>query len=80
MARMLGPKCRLCRREGQKLFLKGTRCETAKCALNRKEQPPGLNTWRRPKFSEYGRQLREITQRRRRGMVTLLKEALGCGA
>ncbi|MHC4778924.1 MAG: 30S ribosomal protein S4 [Planctomycetota bacterium] len=59
MARYAGPKCRLCRREGQKLFLKGTRCETAKCALNRRENAPGIQRWRRPRFSEYGRQLRE---------------------
>jgi small subunit ribosomal protein S4 len=59
MARCTGPKCRQCRREGQKLFLKGTRCETAKCAVNRREAAPGVHTWKRPKFSEYGRQLRE---------------------
>ena len=59
MARYTGPKCRLCRREGTKLFLKGTRCETAKCALNRRESAPGIQRWRRPRFSEYGRQLRE---------------------
>jgi small subunit ribosomal protein S4 len=39
--------------------LKGTRCETAKCALNRRESAPGIQRWRRPRFSEYGRQLRE---------------------
>ncbi len=59
MGRYAGPKCRLCRREGVKLFLKGTRCETAKCGVSRRDQAPGINTWRRPKFSEYGRQLRE---------------------
>lgn len=59
MARYTGPKCRQCRREGQKLYLKGTRCETAKCALNRRESAPGVQRWRRPRFSEYGRQLRE---------------------
>ena len=59
MARITGAKCRFCRREGQKLFLKGTRCETAKCAVNRRESAPGVHTWKRPKVSEYGRQLRE---------------------
>jgi small subunit ribosomal protein S4 len=58
MARMRGPKCRQCRREGERLFLKGTRCETAKCALNRREAAPGAHSWKRPKTSEYGRQLR----------------------
>lgn len=66
MARDVGPKCRLCRREGQKLFLKGTRCETAKCAINRRENPPGVHTtWRRQKGSEYNRQLREKQKMKR---------------
>jgi small subunit ribosomal protein S4 len=59
MAKYNGPKCRLCRREGQKLFLKGTRCETVKCAWNRREKAPGMHTWRRGKVSDYKRQLRE---------------------
>ena len=59
MARNIGPQCKLCRREGTKLFLKGDRCESAKCALSRREYPPGQHAWRRRKFSEYGRQLRE---------------------
>ena len=59
MARRIGPVCRLCRREGVKLFLKGTRCETAKCAVSRREYPPGMHSWKRGKFSEYGIQLRE---------------------
>jgi len=59
MARHTGPVCRLCRREGMKLFLKGARCETAKCAISRREYPPGMHSWRRGKFSEYGTQLRE---------------------
>jgi small subunit ribosomal protein S4 len=59
MARYTGPKCRLCRREGMKLFLKGTRCETVKCAWNRREKPPGVHTWVRGKTSDYKRQLRE---------------------
>ena len=59
MARYTGPKCKLCRREGMKLFLKGTRCDTARCALSRRDYPPGAHSWRRGKFSEFGIQLRE---------------------
>lgn len=59
MARNTGPKCRLCRREGVKLFLKGARCDTARCALERREYPPGPQTWRRRKVTAYGLQLRE---------------------
>ena len=54
-----GPVCRLCRREGQKLFLKGRRCETVKCAVDKRGTPPGMHHWKRGKFSEYGLQLRE---------------------
>jgi small subunit ribosomal protein S4 len=60
MARYTGPSCKLCRREKQKLFLKGTKCYTEKCPIENKNYPPGqhgLN--RRIKFSEYGVQLRE---------------------
>jgi len=59
MARIRGKACRLCRREGVKLFLKGARCETVKCSLNKREYPPGMRSWRRPSRSEYGLQLRE---------------------
>jgi len=61
MGRYLGPVCRLCRREGIKLMLKGARCETAKCAMERqwRNQPPGMHTWRRRKPSNYGIRLRE---------------------
>ncbi len=59
MARYTGPKCKLCRREAQKLFLKGTRCETKKCSLTKREKPPGMHTWRRGKPSAYSIQLRE---------------------
>ena len=59
MARNTGPKCRLCRREGVKLFLKGARCDTARCALERREYPPGPQAWRRRKITPYGLQLRE---------------------
>ena len=55
-----GPVCRLCRREGQKLFLKGTRCETVKCSVDKRGgTPPGMHPWKRGKFSEFGIQLRE---------------------
>jgi len=59
MGRHTGPVCRLCRREGTKLFLKGARCETAKCAIARREYPPGMRARRQRKRSEYGMQLRE---------------------
>jgi len=62
MARYTGPVCRLCRREGTKLFLKGTRCLTEKCAIERRAYAPGQHgqsTGRRRKASEYAKQLRE---------------------
>ncbi|MCO4760762.1 MAG: 30S ribosomal protein S4 [Myxococcales bacterium] len=60
MARYTGPVCRLCRREGLKLFLKGERCYTDKCAYERRAFVPGMHGQaRRSKVSEYGRQLRE---------------------
>lgn len=61
MADTLGPSCKLCRREGIKLFLKGDRCFTPKCAVdpNRRPYPPGPHQQRRRKASEYGLQLRE---------------------
>lgn len=59
MARMTGPKCRLCRREGVKLYLKGVRCESEKCALNRKAQAPGQHGTSRKQLSDYGKQMRE---------------------
>ncbi len=59
MARDLGSSCRLCRREGEKLFLKGTRCYTHKCALERRDYAPGQHGAKRPKLSNYGLQMRE---------------------
>lgn len=59
MARYNGPVCKLCRREGMKLFLKGDRCFSDKCAIERREYPPGQHGQARIKFSEYGTQLRE---------------------
>ena len=59
MARYTGPSCRLCRREGSELFLKGERCYTDKCGIERRGYPPGQHGQGRIKFSEYGLQLRE---------------------
>lgn len=59
MARYTGPVCRLCRRYGEKLFLKGERCFTPKCAFERRAAPPGDRTPRRRKISDRGLQLRE---------------------
>jgi len=62
MGRYIGPVCRLCRREGQKLFLKGTRCYTDKCPIERRNYAPGqhgLAQARRRKASDYAQQLRE---------------------
>jgi small subunit ribosomal protein S4 len=59
MARHTGPVCRLCRREGMKLFLKGTRCDTPKCAVERRDSPPGAQQARRGKLTDYGLHLRE---------------------
>ena len=61
MGRYLGPVCRHCRREGIKLMLKGIRCESAKCPMERQSRsnPPGVQSWRRRKGSTYGVRLRE---------------------
>lgn len=58
MARYTGAVCRLCRREGQKLFLKGERCYTGKCSVERRSYAPGQHGQGRKKVSEYGKQLR----------------------
>lgn len=58
MARYTGAVCRLCRREGEKLFLKGSRCLTSKCAIERQNYPPGQHGQARQKLSTYGQQLR----------------------
>jgi len=65
MARYRGPACRLCRREGSKLFLKGDRCFTEKCAVDKRNYPPGQHGQGRPRFSDYGVQLREKQKVRR---------------
>jgi small subunit ribosomal protein S4 len=61
MGRYLDSSCKLCRREGMKLMLKGSRCETAKCAIERHEHQmaPGMHGWRRGRHSDYGVRLRE---------------------
>lgn len=69
MSKYTGPVCKLCRREGEKLFLKGQRCFTAKCALERKSYPPGEHgreaQFRRRRVSDYQRQLRGKQKTRR---------------
>ena len=69
MAKYTGSVCKHCRREGEKLFLKGQRCYTPKCAIERREYPPGDHgrqaQWRRRRVSEYWRQLREKQKTRR---------------
>jgi small subunit ribosomal protein S4 len=65
MARYRDAKCRLCRREGQKLFLKGARCFTDKCAIERRNYPPGQHGLNRGKLTPYGVQLREKQKAKR---------------
>ena len=65
MARSIDPKCKKCRREGMKLFLKGERCLTEKCAIERRSYPPGEHGRGRIKQSEYLMQLREKQKARR---------------
>ncbi|MSR05601.1 MAG: 30S ribosomal protein S4 [Gemmatimonadetes bacterium] len=89
MARYTGPACRLCRREGTKLFLKGSRCLTEKCAVERRQYAPGQhgqNTGRRRKVSEYAKQLREkqkvkriygLTEKQFRNIFDRVKEEPG---
>lgn len=65
MARNLDPKCRQCRREGEKLFLKGEKCFTDKCAIERRNYPPGQHGQKKIRLSDYGVQLREKQKLRR---------------
>lgn len=65
MARYTGAVCRLCRREGAKLFLKGDRCYTDKCSIKKRQYAPGQHGQGRKKLSEYGLQLREKQKARR---------------
>jgi len=59
MSRYVGSVCKLCRREGEKLFLKGLRCYSDKCSIERRPYPPGVHGQRRSKISDFGVQLRE---------------------
>jgi small subunit ribosomal protein S4 len=65
VARTLGPVCRLCRREGIKLYLKGARCDGPKCAINKRNFPPGQHGLSRKKLSTYGQQLRQKQKAKR---------------
>ena len=65
MAKYNGAVCRLCRREGMKLFLKGERCFSEKCSIERRNYPPGQHGQARPRFSDFGNQLREKQKVRR---------------
>ena len=65
MARYTGPACKLCRREGKKLYLKGERCTSGKCALERRNTAPGQHGAAKKKMGEYGLQLREKQTTRR---------------
>lgn len=65
MARYIGSVCRLCRREGEKLFLKGERCYNGKCAVDKRAYAPGMHGQNRKKQSEYGIQLREKQKAKR---------------
>jgi small subunit ribosomal protein S4 len=86
MARYRGPVCRLCRREGVKLFLKGSRCMTEKCAIERRSYPPGQHGQGRQRVSEYSAQLREkqklkriygLQERQFRGLFDLAERQKG---
>jgi small subunit ribosomal protein S4 len=65
LARNLEPKCKQCRREGEKLFLKGEKCFTDKCAIERRSYPPGQHGQKKGRLSDYGGQLREKQKIRR---------------
>jgi len=65
LARYIGPKCRQCRREGEKLFLKGEKCFGSKCAIEKRPTPPGVHGAKRGRLSDYGLQLREKQKLRR---------------
>jgi len=65
LAKYTGPKCRLCRREGEKLFLKGAKCYSGSCAIEKRSFPPGQHGQRRVRLSDYATQLREKQKLRR---------------
>lgn len=70
MARYRDAKCKLCRREGEKLFLKGARCHTVKCAIARRSYAPGMHGFRRGRPTDYGARLREKQKAKRYYSVT----------
>ncbi|TDX97949.1 30S ribosomal protein S4 [Thiohalophilus thiocyanatoxydans] len=76
MAKYIGSKCRLCRREGEKLFLKGEKCYGSKCAIENRPFPPGQHGQRRGRLSDYATQLRE-KQKMRRSYGIMEKQFLG---
>ncbi|MFQ5653639.1 MAG: 30S ribosomal protein S4 [Planctomycetota bacterium] len=65
MGRHLHSKCKRCRREGERLFLKGARCQGVKCAISRRAYAPGMHSFRRGRLSEYGTRLREKQKTKR---------------
>jgi small subunit ribosomal protein S4 len=65
MGRYIDAKCKLCRREGERLYLRGARCHSVKCAIARRPHPPGAKSFRRKRLSEYGTQLREKQKAKR---------------
>ena len=77
MARYKDEQCRICRREGQKLFLKGSRCYTDKCSISRRNYAPGQNGQKKKKLSEYGTQLREKQIRKYFDMASNTKGKTG---
>ena len=77
MARYKDEQCRICRREGQKLFLKGARCYSDKCSISRRNYAPGQHGQKRAKLSEYGTQLREKQFRRYFEMASNKKGVTG---
>ena len=77
MARYKDEQCRICRREGQKLFLKGSRCYSDKCSISRRNYAPGQHGQKRAKLSEYGTQLREKQFRRYFEMASNKKGVTG---
>ena len=77
MAKYTGPACRLCRREGEKLFLKGERCTSGKCSFDKRSTPPGVHGATRKKASGYSVQLRE-KQKTKRIYGLCEKQFRGC--
>lgn len=65
MGRYIEPKCKLCRREGDRLYLKGARCHSVKCAIAKRAYPPGMHSFRRGRLSDYGVRMREKQKTKR---------------